>query len=100
MVDGQDIVAVHDVARDARGSVWLAITNLDPNRSVTLRTAITGMGPVKAIGEVLTAERVDAVNAFQTLDLVVPQPFRSGARDGLVALDIPAKSLAVNQVIE
>jgi alpha-N-arabinofuranosidase len=58
------------------------------------------MRPVKAIGEVLTAERVDAVNTFQTPDLVLPQPFRSGARDGLLVLDIPAKSLAVIQVIE
>jgi len=91
-----DVIA----ARDARGAVWLAITNLDPNRAVTLRGTVSGMRPVKAVGEVLTAKRVDAINTFQTPDEVAPQPFRGGARDGTLTLDIPAKSLVVIQIIE
>ena len=91
-----DVIA----ARDSRGAVWLAITNLDPNRSAPLRVTVSGKRPVKAVGEVLTAERVDSVNTLQTPDLVAPRPFGSGARDGQLALDIPAKSLVVVQVIE
>jgi alpha-L-arabinofuranosidase len=91
-----DVIA----ARDARGSVWLAITNLDPNRSVTLRATISGTRALSAVGEVLTAKRVDAVNTFEDPGLVAPQPFRGEARVGSLGLDIPAKSLVVVQVIE
>ena len=91
-----DVIA----ARDASGSVWLAITNLDPNRAVTLRATISGARALSAVGEMLTAKRVDAVNTYEYPSLVAPRPFRGEARNGALELDIPAKSLVVVQVIE
>ncbi len=91
-----DVIA----ARDARGSVWLAITNLDPNRAVTVRATISGTRARSAVGELLTAKRVDAVNTFEVPSLVAPQPFRAEGRAGSLELSIPAKSLVVVQVIE
>jgi alpha-L-arabinofuranosidase len=87
-------------ARDAHGSVWLAITNVDPDRSFNLSATIAGMRPGSAVGEVLTAQRVDTVNSFEAPQAVAPKRFASEVRDGKLVLDLPAKSLVVVQVRE
>jgi alpha-N-arabinofuranosidase len=87
-------------ARDAHGSVWLAITNVDPDRSFNLSATIAGMRPASAVGELLTAQRVDTVNSFETPQAVAPKRFASEVRDGKLMLDLPAKSLVVVQVRE
>jgi alpha-N-arabinofuranosidase len=86
-------------ARDTSGKLWMAVTNLDPNRSVRINAAVAG-APVRwARGEVLTAPRVDAVNTFVAPDTVSPKAFNGQAAGGNgVVLDIPAKSIVVVQV--
>jgi alpha-L-arabinofuranosidase len=87
-------------ARDTRGSVWLAIANVDPDRSVDVSATITGVRPRAVVGEVLTAQRVDAVNSFEAPAAVAPMRFAGEARDGKLALDLRAKSVVVVQVRE
>ena len=52
-------------ARDKAGKLWLAVTNLDPNRSVAVEASLAGITPRSAAGETLTAPRVDSVNSFE-----------------------------------
>jgi alpha-N-arabinofuranosidase len=86
-------------ARDTSGKLWMAVTNLDPNRSVRIDAAVAGTPVRWARGEVLTAPRVDAVNTFAAPETVSPKAF-SGQAAGAngVTLDIPAKSIVVVQV--
>ncbi len=51
-------------AKDAAGKLWLALTNLDPSRPVTVEANLAGFKPKSAVGETLTAPKVDSVNTF------------------------------------
>ena len=52
-------------ARDAAGTLWVALTNVDPNRPADVAVRLSGMSAVAAAGETLTAAAVDAVNTFE-----------------------------------
>jgi alpha-L-arabinofuranosidase len=86
-----DIIA----ARASNGQVWLALTNLDPSRSVAVTPQIVGMQPTLAVGEVLTAERVDSINTFDRKTAVAPTPYRAEAADGSLVLQLAPKSVTV-----
>ena len=49
-------------------------------------------------GQLLTAATMDAQNWFDAPDRVKPQPFKAEAKGGLLALNIPAKSVLVLEV--
>jgi alpha-N-arabinofuranosidase len=85
-------------ARDAQGRVWLAVTNVDPRQPAHIRVSVAGVRARGLRGELLTAERVDAVNSFEAPDVVTPKPLIGTAREGVLTIDLPAKSLAVVQV--
>ena len=53
-------------AKDAAGTVWLALTNLDPTRPVDVAARVSGINGKTASGETLTAPAVDSVNAFES----------------------------------
>jgi alpha-N-arabinofuranosidase len=85
-------------ARDTSGRLWLALTNLDPDRPVTVEARFTGVTPTSAAGETLTAPRVDSVNTFEMPDTVAPRPITAQVRGGTVALTLEPKSVTVVSV--
>jgi alpha-N-arabinofuranosidase len=85
-------------AKDAAGKLWLAVTNLDPNRPVTVEASVTGLAPKSAAGETLTAPRVDSVNTFEAPTTVSPKPIQAQVRGGIVALTIEPESVTVISV--
>ncbi len=86
-------------ARDTSGKLWLAVTNIDPNRPARLNVSFAGMTASNARGEVLTAPKFDSVNNFAAPDTVAPKPFAaSGRAAGGLMLNIPAKSVVVVRV--
>jgi alpha-L-arabinofuranosidase len=85
-------------ARDAQGKLWLAVTNLDTRRAFTTAVDINDIHADSAVGDVLTASRVNAVNTFDHPDNVAPRPIRADIRDGRVVLSLPPNSVAVLQV--
>jgi alpha-N-arabinofuranosidase len=48
-----------------------------------------------AIGETLTAAKVDSVNTFDAPRTVVPKPFAAGVRDGRLVLRLEPTSVTV-----
>jgi len=82
-------------ARGADGALWLAVTNVDPDRAARVDIAVEGMRVRSATGQVLTAPRVDAHNAFDAPDRVRPQPVSAQAHGDVLRLDLPAKSVTV-----
>jgi alpha-N-arabinofuranosidase len=84
-------------ARDAAGKLWLALTNVDPDRSVTVDARLSGVTPRSAAGETLTAPRVDSVNSFEAPSAVTPKPIVQG---GTLALTLEPKSVTVISIGE
>jgi alpha-N-arabinofuranosidase len=85
-------------ARDAAGKLWLAVTNLDPARSVTVDASLTGVTPRAAAGQILTAPRVDSVNSFELPQAVVPRPIAAKVQGSVVTLTLEPKSVTVISV--
>jgi alpha-N-arabinofuranosidase len=85
-------------AKDAAGTVWLALTNLDPNRPVTVEASLSGLTPRSAAGETLTAPRVDSVNTFETPEAVVPKPISAMVDGSVLTLALEPKSVTVISV--
>ena len=85
-------------ARDTAGKLWLAVTNLDPSRSVAVEASLAGITPRSAVGETLTAPAVDSVNTFETPNVVAPKPIVAKVQGGTVALTVEPKSVSVISV--
>ena len=85
-------------ARDKAGKLWLAVTNLDPDRPVTVEATLAGITPRSAAGETLTAPKVDSVNTFEAPNTVAPKPISAKVHGGTVALTLEPKSVTVISV--
>lgn len=85
-------------AKDASGKLWLEITNLDPNQSVEIEATIAGSTGRTAVGETLTAPKVDSVNTFEAPIAVVPKPISAKVQGGKLVLTLEPKSVSVISV--
>jgi alpha-N-arabinofuranosidase len=82
-------------AKDANGKVWLEMTNIDPNQPADVELNITGVTAKSAVGETLTAPKVDSVNTFDAPDVVTPKAISAKAQNGRLVLQLPPKSVTV-----
>jgi alpha-N-arabinofuranosidase len=82
-------------ARGKDGKIWVALTNLDPNHAVDIDANATGVSAKSASGEVLTADRMDAINDFSAPASVSPTPISGRSEGGKLLLHLPAKSVTV-----
>jgi alpha-N-arabinofuranosidase len=53
------------------------------------------MNAKSAVGETLSASKVDSVNAFDAPNTVVSKPFSAKAQDGRLTLKLAPKSVTV-----
>lgn len=82
-------------ARDASGTVWLSLTNVDPTRPAEIATTLAGITPRSASGETLTASAVDSVNTFEAPNTVAPKPITVKVDGNRVVVTLPPKSVTV-----
>src|SRR5690606_8879438 len=67
------VPSVHGSAVRAKdGHVYVALTNLDPNRAVDVSASIAGLQASAVSGRVLTADRITAHNTFEQPETVKP----------------------------
>ena len=85
-------------ARDGSGTLWVALTNIDPNRPADLAVRVPGTGARAASGETLTAATVDAVNTFEAPAAVTPKPFSATVQGDRIMLTLEPKSVTVFSV--
>jgi len=85
-------------AKDKSGKLWIAITNLDPNRDVEIGASLVGITAKSAAGETLTAPKVDSVNTFEAPNTVVPKPMSARVQSGKMLLKLEPKSVSVISV--
>jgi alpha-N-arabinofuranosidase len=82
-------------ARDAAGKLWLALTNLDPNRAANLELAVAGAGASRAQGQILVAPKIDSVNTFAAPSTVSPKPFSAKVSGKKISVALAPASVAV-----
>jgi len=85
-------------AKGKDGKLWVEITNVDPNQAVDIDLATIGMNVKAAVGETLTAPRVDSVNTFEKPNEVVPKPISAKVQDGKLILKLEPRSVTVVSV--
>jgi alpha-N-arabinofuranosidase len=85
-------------AKDASGTLWLAVTNLDPNRAADIEAVVAGISATSASGETLTASRVDSVNSFDAPNTVAPKPVSAAVQNGRISIRVEPKSVTVLSV--
>ena len=82
-------------ARDAAGTLWLALTNVDPTKPAEIAATLSGITAGSASGETLTAPAVDSVNTFEAPATVAPKPAQATLANGHLAVTLPPKSVTV-----
>jgi alpha-L-arabinofuranosidase len=82
-------------AKDSAGTVWLAMTNVDPARPAEIAVRLAGVSPRAATGETLTASAVDSVNTFTAPKTVAPKPVTAKVQGDQVVLTLEPKSVTV-----
>ncbi|HEU5402791.1 MAG TPA: alpha-L-arabinofuranosidase C-terminal domain-containing protein, partial [Terriglobales bacterium] len=85
-------------AKDKNGKLWIAVTNVDPERPVEIDASVLGLNARSLMGETLTAPRVDSVNTFDAPNAVVPKPISAKLQGGKLSLNLPPKSVTVVSV--
>ncbi|HSE22796.1 MAG TPA: alpha-L-arabinofuranosidase C-terminal domain-containing protein [Pyrinomonadaceae bacterium] len=85
-------------AKDGTGKLWLAITNLDPNKAIEIDANLGGTSGKSAVGETLTAPKVDSVNTFEAPRTVMPRPVSASVQDGKLTVKLDPKSVTVISV--
>jgi alpha-L-arabinofuranosidase len=82
-------------AKDASGTLWLALANLDPTGPIDISTRVTGMTTRSASGETLTAPAVDSVNTFDAPKTVTPTPISAKVQGDVLSVTLEPKSVTV-----
>ena len=85
-------------AKDSAGTLWLALTNIDPTRPLEVSARLTGVTARSVTGETLTASAVDSVNTFALPAVVEPRPVSAILRGDQVSLTLAPKSVTVLSV--
>src|SRR6516225_9092557 len=88
--------AIAAIATD--GTLWLEVTNVDPNQPVDVELSVAGVTAKSVTGETLTAPKVDSVNSFDAPNHVVPKPISAKAQGGNITLKLEPKSVTVVEV--
>jgi len=91
------VPSVHGSAvRGKDGAVYVALTNLDPNRGASVSVRLQGLQAANVSGRILTANTITAHNTFEQPETVKPAAF-TGARiaDGALSVTLPSKSVVM-----
>jgi alpha-N-arabinofuranosidase len=82
-------------ARGKDGRIWLALTNIDPNRPATINLGLEGGAIADAKGETLDAPAIDAVNTFDQPTRVSPQALDLETSADSVRFTVAPRSVTV-----
>jgi alpha-N-arabinofuranosidase len=82
-------------ARDASGTLWLSLTNLDPAEPVEIATRLVGVTATSVSGEMLTAPAIDSVNTVEAPTAVTPRPVSAQVQGDRLTLTLDPKSVTV-----
>lgn len=82
-------------ARGKDGKIYVALVNANPNKAETISVNLAGVKVTGAKGQVLTAKAMDTHNTFAAPNTIKPAAYSAKAKNGKLALEIPAKAVVV-----
>ncbi len=85
-------------AKDKQGQLWVAATNVDPSQKAQIRLTLDNGKSTRAVGEVLSAPKIDSVNTFDAPNTVVPKRIQAKKQGNQLVLELPPASVAVVKV--
>jgi alpha-L-arabinofuranosidase len=85
-------------ARATDGKVYLALINIDPNKTVEIDTTTLGFAVKSVVGETLIAPRIDSFNTVEAPDAVKPRKLEGKIRGGHLRLKLAPESVSVVQL--
>ena len=96
-VDGQKIASVNvSASQDSVGATHISFTNLDANKTVTVKIALTGITFKTIDGQILTAAKFTDINSFDKPDAIKPTAFRGAKKEGNdLIVELPKLSVVV-----
>ncbi len=98
--NGQTIPAISaSASRDTGGIIHISLTNADPNRSQALNCEFRGALVSRVSGEIITANKMNALNDFGKVEEVKIQPFKKAKVDkNNIVVTLPPKSVVMLEV--
>jgi len=81
--------------KDKNGKLWVALTNLDPTRPVSVALASDHGKIARATGQTLAAPKIDSVNTFDAPNTVTPKAVSMKASGGKLVIKLAPASVTV-----
>jgi alpha-N-arabinofuranosidase len=97
-VNGKEKIPALNISasKDSNGVVHLTVVNLDPNKSINLRTTLQTINWSKVEGLILSSPKITDINSFANPDFVKPAVFNGAKKEaGELVLNMPAKSIVL-----
>jgi alpha-N-arabinofuranosidase len=97
-VNGKEKIPALNISasKDSNNVVHITVVNLDPNKSINLRTTIQSISWTKVDGLILTSEKITDINSFDKPESVKPVVFNGAKKEaGELVLNLPAKSIVM-----
>lgn len=93
----QKIPAVNaSASRDSTGAIHISFVNLDPSKTITVRTSFSGADWDHINGQVLTSAHFNDYNSFENPDKVTAKPFSDAKKEGdELVVNLPPLSVVV-----
>jgi alpha-N-arabinofuranosidase len=86
-------------SRDASGQIHLSICNVNPHQRADVTCEVRGMALSAASGRILTADRMQTHNSFETPDQIHPADFQGATiHDNHVTFTLPPMSVTVLEI--
>ena len=97
VVAGKQIPAVNiSASLDATGAIHISLVNLDPNKKISIRTALAGLSWKTVTGQILTSKKLTDVNSFEKPGNIQIASYSGAKKEGdQLVLDLPAQSVVV-----
>lgn len=85
-------------AKTTEGKYVISLANLDPNTGHSIELVL-GAKLKQLKGHLLSADKMDAHNTFESPKNVVPKKYTAKAKDGVIKIELPAKSVLVAELV-
>jgi alpha-L-arabinofuranosidase len=97
ILDGKKIPALHiSASQDSTGTVHITLVNIDPGKTISLRSILPGLKFNSVQGQILSSKKVNDINTFENPGNIKILPFSGAKKTGEELLtELPPKSIVV-----
>ena len=94
---GDHIAAVNaSASQDSTGAIHISFVNIDPSKTITVRTSFKGVNWKNISGNVLTSAKFNDYNSFENPDKIKTEKFSNAKKESdELVVNLPPKSVVV-----